>query len=81
MLEVARQLTANSMKKITFLLVAISMVASLPLTAADDAAPKKKREIPAETLKKYDKDGDGKLSKEERAEMRKDRPAKDKEAK
>ena len=35
------------------------MVASLPLSAADDAAPKKKREIPAEVLKKYDKDGDG----------------------
>ena len=64
------------MKKLTFLLVAISMVASLSLSAQDDAAPKKKREIPAETLKKYDKDGDGKLSKEERAEMRKDRPAK-----
>ena len=77
----ARQITANSMKKITFLLVAISMVASLPLTAADDAAPKKKREVSADVLKKYDKDGDGKLSKEERAEMRKDRPAKDKEAK
>ncbi len=64
------------MKKLTLLMVAISMVASLPLSAADDAAPKKKREIPADVLKKYDKDGDGKLSKEERAEMRKDKPAK-----
>ena len=64
------------MKKVTFLLVAIAMVASMPLTAADDAAPKKKREIAADVLKKYDKDNDGKLSKEERAEMRKDRPAK-----
>jgi hypothetical protein len=69
------------MKKLTFLLVAISMVASYSLSAADDAAPKKKREIPAEILKKYDKDNDGKLSKEERAEMRKDRENKAKPAK
>ena len=70
------------MKKLTFLLVAIAMVASLSLSAADDAAPKKAREIPADVLKKYDKDGDGKLSKEERAQMRKDRaPKKDAPAK
>ncbi len=70
------------MMKLTLLMVVISMVASLSLSAADDAAPKKPREIPPEVLKKYDKDGDGKLSKEERAEMRKDRqPKKDAPAK
>ena len=69
------------MKKLTFLLVAISMIASVSLSAADDAAPKKKREIPADVLKKYDKDNDGKLSKEERTERKKDRENKGKDAK
>ena len=69
------------MKKLTFLLVAISMIASLSLSAADDAAPKKKREVSADVLQKYDKDKDGKLSKEERAERRKERGNKGKDAK
>jgi hypothetical protein len=73
------------MKKLTILSVAIAMVA-LSVSAADDAKPKRaKVTIPEETLKKYDKNKDGKvnkddnLSKEEmtafRAEMKKAREA------
>ena len=71
----------NSMKKITLIAVAIATIATLSLPAADDAKPKAPRAKPtAEEIKKYDKDGDGKLSKEERAAMnadkKKDAPAK-----
>lgn len=71
------------MKKLMLLTVAIASITSLSLCAADDAAPKKpKKELSADVIKKYDKDGDGKLSKEEmqayRADMKKakDAPAK-----
>jgi len=59
------------MKKITLLTLAITMFAGLPLSAADDApAAKPKRAKPtAEEIKKYDKNGDGKLDKEEKAAM------------
>jgi len=57
------------MKKFTLLTLAITMLAGLSLSAADGAAPAKpKRAKPtAEEIKKYDKNGDGKLDKEERA--------------
>jgi hypothetical protein len=54
------------MKKLMLLTVAIASISTLSLCAADDAAPKKaKKELSADVIKKYDKDGDGKLSKEE----------------
>jgi Ni/Co efflux regulator RcnB len=63
------------MKKITLLTLAVTMIAGLSLSAADDAAPAKpKRQKPtAEQMKKYDKNGDGKLDKEEKAAMNADK--------
>ena len=68
------------MKKITLLTLAVTMLAGLTLTAADDAAPKKSNKPTAEEIKKYDKNGDGKLDKEERAALNADKK-KAKEAK
>ena len=65
----------NSMKKITLLVVAIAAITTLPLSAADEAKPKEKAKISAEDLKKYDKNGDGKIDKEERAAMKADKAA------
>jgi hypothetical protein len=72
------------MKKLTILTIALALV-TLSVSAADDSKPKGKRTIPAELLKKYDKNNDGKvdkgdnLSKEDmaafRAEMKKAREA------
>lgn len=75
------------MKKLTILTVAIAMI-GLTVQAADDAKPKKTGKapaVPADVLKKYDKNSDGKvnkddnLSKEEmqayRAEVKKAREA------
>ena len=56
------------MKKLTLLVVAIATITTLSLPAADDAKPKREKPS-AEDLKKYDKNGDGKLDKEERAAM------------
>jgi hypothetical protein len=68
------------MKKITLLAVAIATITTLSLRAADDAKPVKREKPTAEQIKKYDKNGDGKLDKEERAAMaadkKKDAPAK-----
>jgi hypothetical protein len=68
------------MKKITLLAVAIATITTLSLPAADDAKPAKRTKPTAEELKKYDKNGDGKLDKDERAAMaadkKKDAPAK-----
>ena len=73
------------MKKITMLAVVIAAIATLSLQAADPAATPKKKAIPADLLKKYDKNGDGKvdkadnLTKEEmtayKAELKKSREA------
>jgi hypothetical protein len=60
------------MKKLTFLTVAIAMIAGMSLRAADDAKPKRAKPS-AEDLKKYDKNGDGKLDKEERKAMQEDK--------
>jgi len=70
------------MKKITLLTLAVAMIAGLSLRAADDAAPKKEKAAKptAEEIKKYDKNGDGKLDKEERAALNADKK-KAKEAK
>jgi hypothetical protein len=73
------------MKKFTILTLAIAMVA-ISVSAADDAKPKRpKLTIPAELLKKYDKNNDGKINKDDslskedmaayRAEMKKAREA------
>jgi hypothetical protein len=79
------------MKKLTILSVAIAMI-GLSVNAADDAKPKKAKgpAVPADVLKKYDKNSDGKvnkddnLSKEEmaayRAEVKKAREAAPKDA-
>jgi len=61
------------MKKLTLLTMAIAMIASLSLSAADDVKPKPGGKVSAEDLKKYDKNGDGKLDKDERAAMKADK--------
>jgi hypothetical protein len=66
------------MKKLMLLTVAIATITTLSLPAADDAAPKKaKKALSADVIKKHDKDGDGKLNKEEmqayRAEQKKEK--------
>ena len=69
----------DRMKKLMLLTVAIASLTTFSLCAADDAAPKKekkpKKELSADVIKKYDKDADGKLNKEEmqayRADMKK----------
>ena len=67
------------MKKITLLAVVIATITTLSLPAADDAKPKREKPT-AEEIKKYDKNGDGKLDKDERAALqadkKKDKPAK-----
>ena len=71
----------NSMKKLTLLTLAVTMLAGLTLRAADEPAQKPKGNKPtAEEIKKYDKNGDGKLDKEERAALNADKK-KAKEAK
>ncbi|HMC26338.1 MAG TPA: hypothetical protein VKM56_00950 [Verrucomicrobiae bacterium] len=63
------------MKKLVMIAVAASMVTGLTSIsrAADDAAPKKdKAARHAELLKKYDKNGDGKLDESEKAAMKED---------
>jgi hypothetical protein len=70
----------NSMKKLTMLIVAIATITTLSLRAADDAKPARGK-VSAEDLKKYDKNGDGKLDKDERAAMRADKAKEKKEAK
>lgn len=60
------------MKKVTFLTVAIAMIAGYSLRAADDAKPKRAKPT-AEDIKKYDKNGDGKLDKEERKALQEDK--------
>ena len=55
------------MKKITLLTIAFATIATLTLSAADEVKPHKKAKPTAEEIKKYDKNGDGKLDKEERA--------------
>lgn len=62
----------GSMKKV-MLLTAIIAITSLSLSAADDAPAKKApKDLSADIVKKYDKDGDGKLSKEEKQAYRAD---------
>ena len=64
------------MKKLMLLTVAIASFTTLSLCAADDDAPKKekkpKKELSADVIKKYDKDADGKLNKEEMQAYRAD---------
>lgn len=82
--------TTTHMKKLTILTIAVAVV-TLSVNAADDAKPKKKAPaIPAEILKKYDKNNDGKVNKDDnlskedmqayRAEVKKARDAAGKDA-
>jgi len=68
------------MKKITLLVVAIATITTLSLPAADEAKPKREK-ISAEDLKKYDKNGDGKIDKDERAALKADKAKEKKEVK
>ena len=63
------------MKKIMLLVVALATITTLSLSAADPAAPAKGKAAKptAEEIKKYDKNGDGKLDKEEKAAMAADK--------
>lgn len=60
--------------KLKSLIVIAGMLALMGVSHAEKAK-KHKKEISPELLEKYDKDKDGKLSKEERAEMKKDKAA------
>ena len=60
------------MKKVTFLTLAIAMIAAFSVRAADEAKPKRAKPS-AEEIKKYDKNGDGKLDKEERKALNEDK--------
>ena len=65
----------NNMKKIILLVTALALFGAVSLRAADDPKPAKpaaKGKPSAEDLKKYDKNGDGKLDKEEKAAMKAD---------
>lgn len=68
------------MKKVMFLTVAIAMLTAMSLSAADDAKPKRAKPTPEE-IKKYDKNGDGKLDKDERAAWAADKAKEKKDAK
>jgi len=69
------------MKKLVFLTVAIAFIASMSLHAADPAAKPKREKPTAEEIKKYDKNGDGKLDKDERAAWAADKAKEKKDAK
>ena len=59
------------------LVVIAALAAFMGIAHAEEGKEKKaKKEITPEQLEKYDKDKDGKLSKEEMAEMRKDKTEK-----
>ena len=65
----------RSMKKVVLLAVVVSVALGLSSVsrAADEGAPKKdKAARHAELLKKYDKNGDGKLDESEKAAMKED---------
>ena len=76
------QFNADSMKRFLLMAVAVSMLTGLTsVRAADDADAKKEKAAArrAEMIKKYDKNGDGKLDAEERAAMREDQKKNKKE--
>jgi Ca2+-binding EF-hand superfamily protein len=66
--------------KLKSLIVIAGILAMMGATYAEEAKKAKKEPSP-KVLEKYDKDKDGKLSKEERAEMKKDKDAKPKKEK
>lgn len=59
-------------------MIVAGMIAFAGITQAEEAKEKPKKGISPELLEKYDTDKDGKLSKEEKAAMKKDQPAKPK---
>ena len=64
------------------LVVIAALAAFMGIAHAEEGKEKKaKKEITPEQLEKYDKDKDGKLSKEEKAEMKKDMPKPEKKPK
>lgn len=63
------------MKTTTFLTLGVILGTAAFATAQDEKPKRGPRELPAEVLKKYDKDGDGKLSDEERKTFQADRKA------
>ncbi len=66
------------MKKMLLITLGLSLSGLLARAADGEtkpAAPGSREEIIRETIKKYDKNGDGKLDQEERAAMQKDRQA------
>ncbi len=69
------------MKTRTPFAVILGALALMGLSHAEEAAtpkpPKKEKFIAPEILVKYDKDKDGKLSKEEKVEMKKDQAPKE----
>ncbi|OYV04797.1 MAG: hypothetical protein CFE26_14980 [Verrucomicrobiales bacterium VVV1] len=58
------------MKSKTTLFVLASLLGAASLATAEDAPKRPVRPLPPEILKQFDKDGDGKLSEDERAAMR-----------
>ncbi len=61
--------------KSTQLIMLAALVGTCNLASAQDKPERAKRPIPEEILKKYDKDGDGKLSEAEHTAMAADRKA------
>ncbi len=70
----------NKHMKTKSLVIIAGMLAFAGISYAEEAK-KPKKEISPELLEKYDADKDGKLSKEEKAVMRKDKAAKPKKPK
>ncbi len=62
------------MKKLLLVVVALAMFGGATVNAQDAKAEKKKKAEEA-TLKKYDKNGNGKLDDDEKAAQKKDREA------
>lgn len=59
--------------KTTSLIVAVGLLGFAGMSMAEEAEAKPKKGVAPDILAKYDKDQDGKLSKEEKAEWQKDK--------
>jgi hypothetical protein len=68
------QLPQHKYMKLKSLFVIAGILSLIGFSSAEEAK-KAKKEVSAEILAKYDKDKDGKLSKEEKAELKKDKAA------
>lgn len=74
--RMASQLKRRANMKITKLLTLGAMLGTCTFAAAQEKPERPKRDLPPQLLKKFDKDGDGKLSDEERTAMRTEMEAK-----